>query len=161
MDAARDIRIADVGESLPTSLPSLAAQARSEGFRHLDRLLADWESGALRFDRPGEVLLAAHCGPDLAGIGGLTVEEELRNALRMRRLYVARSCRNRGIGRRLVESLLRQAPDGTVAITLNAGNPDAEAFWEKLGFTRHSGDGFTHLRHCGIANCSGTDRAKR
>jgi GNAT superfamily N-acetyltransferase len=144
VNAASGIRIEQVVGSLPPALTPLAAQARSEGFRHLDRLIADWEAGALRFDRPGEVLLAAYTGPDLVGVGGLTVEDSLPDAFRVRRVYVGPACRHRGVGRLLVETLLRRVP--TVAVTLNAGNTDAASFWEKLGFARHPGDGFTHIR---------------
>lgn len=147
MAAGSNMRIVPVADSLPAGLPALAAQARSEGLRHLDRLIADWASGALRFERPGEVLLAAYCGPDLVGMGGLTVEDSLRGAFRMRRLHVERSCRNRGVGRGLVETLLRRLPAEAVAVTVNVGNADAGTFWERIDFARHSGSGFTHIRY--------------
>lgn len=59
MHTKDDIRIVEVVGALPAGLASLAEQARREGHGHLDRLIADWNSGAMRFDRPGEALLVA------------------------------------------------------------------------------------------------------
>ena len=53
-------------------LDGLAAEARAEGLRFIDRMTAAWESGETRFSRHGELLLGAFdCGA-LVGIAGLT-----------------------------------------------------------------------------------------
>jgi hypothetical protein len=44
---------------------------------------------ATRFDRDSEALLAVRVGGTLAGIGGLTIDPFVSNALRMRRFYGA------------------------------------------------------------------------
>ena len=145
MRAKGDIRIIEVTDSLPAGLSSLAEQARDEGHRHLDRLIADWTSGALRFERPGEALLAAHIADELVGVGGLAVEPRLQSAFRMRRFYVLPSFRNRGIGGHLAQTLIQRAATSAEALTVNAGDEDAGRFWEMVGFARITGDGFTHI----------------
>ena len=144
MRAKGDIRIIEVTDSLPAGLSSLAEQARDEGHRHLDRLIADWTSGALRFERPGEALLAAHIADEFVGVGGLAVEPRLQSAFRMRRFYVLPSFRGQGIGGHLAQTLMRRAASAE-ALTVNAGDDDAGRFWEMLGFVRISGNGFTHI----------------
>jgi len=97
-----------IGE-LPPGFEALRTEAQAEGYRHLDRLAADWASGALRFDRPGEALHAGHLDNELAAVGGLTIDPAVPGALRMRRFYVRRQFRRGGIGRRLATALLEWA----------------------------------------------------
>jgi hypothetical protein len=79
------LRLVDVAEALPDDLEPLRVEALAGGFGHLERLAADWASGAVRFDRNGEVLIAARLDSTLAGIGGLTIDPAVHGALRMRR----------------------------------------------------------------------------
>ena len=130
------------GPDLPPELAGLAAEAAGEGVRIPARVLAEWAHG-VRFDRPGEKLMAGWSGPVLAGIGGLTRDPAWPDALRMRRFYVHPAFRRRGLGRALAVALLAEAPGRVV--TVNAGTPDAPAFWESLGFVRDKRDGHTHL----------------
>ena len=56
----------------------LAREARASGHVFLDRLIADWHSGANRFDKPGECLLGLFDGDRLVAIGGLNRDPYLR-----------------------------------------------------------------------------------
>jgi GNAT superfamily N-acetyltransferase len=96
-------------EELPAGFDALRAEARDEGYRFAERLAADWLSGTIRFDREGEGLLAARVNGVLAGIGGLTIEPVVPDALRMRRFYVRLAYRRSGIGRKLATALLERA----------------------------------------------------
>jgi GNAT superfamily N-acetyltransferase len=133
-----------VGE-LPTGFETLRAEARAEGHRNPDRLAADWASGAIRFDRLGEALLVAYVGDELAGVGGLTVDPAVAEALRMRRFYVRNQFRRCGIGRRLASALLERAVGDDRLITVNAATGSV-TFWEALGFVPDERDGHTHKR---------------
>jgi GNAT superfamily N-acetyltransferase len=136
------IRLERVVDALPARFEAMRIEARAEGFGMLDTLAAEWSSGAMRFDRPGEMLLAAHVDDALAGIGGLTQEPAIPGALRVRRFYVALTYRRHGVGRALADALLRQATAKTVTCNAAAGS---EAFWEALGFVPSRRDGRTHL----------------
>ena len=138
------MRLERVLTELPAGFDSLRAEARAEGYRHLDRLAEEWNSGKMRFDRDGEALFAARVGADLAGIGGLTIDPMLAGALRMRRFYVRKSFRRSGIGRAIAENLLAQAhaPDRPVTVNGGAGS---EPFWESLRFVADRNDGHTHV----------------
>src|SRR5438874_5887165 len=111
-----------ITKRLPTGFDRLQAEAHAEGFRSLDRLAADWAAGTMRFDRAGEVLLAARSNGELAGIGGLTIDPADPAALRMRRFYVGQRFRRCGVGRRLVAALLEEAVR-TVTVNAGAGSP--------------------------------------
>jgi len=136
------IRLEKVIDALPAGLEALRAEARGGGYKMLDTLAAEWESGATRFDRPGEALFAAYTDGVLSGIGGLTQEPTMAGALRMRRFYIALAHRRTGIGRALAEALLRQAGQHPVTCNAAAGS---ERFWEALGFVPDRRDGRTHL----------------
>jgi len=137
------IRLERVFDALPAGFDTLRSEARSGGFGMLDTLAAEWSSEAMRFERPGEMLLAAYVGDVFAGIGGLTQEPAIVDALRARRFYVALAYRRAGIGRALADALLRQAVART--ITCNAA-PGSEPFWQALGFAPDKCDGRTHIR---------------
>jgi GNAT superfamily N-acetyltransferase len=129
---------------LPAGFDALRAEAQGEGYRHLDRLAEEWNANRLRFDQDGEALFAAWVDADLAGIGGLTIDPVLPDALRMRRFYVAKSSRRTGIGRAIAKNLLAQPRASDRPVTVNAA-AGSESFWESLGFVRDPADGHTHV----------------
>jgi GNAT superfamily N-acetyltransferase len=114
------MQLLDVANELPAEFEVLRAEARAEGYRHLDRLADEWGSGAARFNREGEKLVAAVLDGELAGIGGLTLDPEQPGALRMRRFYVSKAFRRIGIGRALAENLLAHAYAVQRPVTVNA-----------------------------------------
>jgi GNAT superfamily N-acetyltransferase len=144
MKASDDpLELEPVLAALPAGFDALRADALAEGFRQVERLAADWEAGTTRFDRDGEALLAARLNGVLVGIGGLTIEPAVPDALRMRRFYVRPAFRRIGVGRRLVTALLAGA-GGDRSITVNAA-PTSIAFWESVGFNPDPRDGHTHI----------------
>jgi NTP pyrophosphatase (non-canonical NTP hydrolase)/GNAT superfamily N-acetyltransferase len=151
----RSLRLERVGEALPAEFEALRAEARAEGYRMLDRLAADWHSGELRFDRESEALFAAFAGDVLAGVGGLTREAAMPNALRMRRFYVRKAFRRSGVGRALATRLMATANGRAMTVNAAAGS---EQFWEAFGFAAVECDGYTHLLPAARPG-PGTDRA--
>ena len=138
------IRLLPVSVGLPVGFDDLREEAHTEGYRMLDRLAADWEAGMVRFDRPGERLLAAEGNGVLAAIGGLTLDPVVVGALRMRRFYVRRRFRRSGIGRYLAADLLDPPAKAGRLVTVNAAAGSAP-FWEALGFGRDEQSGHTHV----------------
>jgi len=119
------------------------AESRAEGYRSLERLAADWAASVTRFDRAGEALLAAYSNGVLAGIGGLTIDPVVPDALRMRRFYVRAGYRRSGIGRALATALLEHPRSAGRLVTVNAAT-GSTPFWESLGFAPDRRDGHTH-----------------
>ena len=137
-------RLERVVAALPPGFEGLRAEAEAEGHRHLGRLAADWESRAMRFDRPGEILLALYSDGVLAGIGGLTEDPALPGALRMRRFYIGKRLRRSGLGRQLAATLIETAQKAERPVTVNAAAGSAP-FWEALGFVADARAGRTHV----------------
>ena len=142
--AAASLHIEAVVENLPAGLEAMRAEALSEDHGFIERLAADWASGAARFDRGGEALLAATMNGALAGIGGITLDPFLPGCLRMRRFYVRPLHRRLGVARALAIRLLDQSAASGRPITVNASR-QSFAFWESLGFLPDARDGHTHF----------------
>ena len=138
--------------ALPAGFGDLAADAKAAGSRILDVLEQDWDSGAVRFDRPGEALFGAVNGDALLGILGVTCDPYMRDAavMRVRRLYVLRAARCSGLGRQLVEAAAAQARSAGAARLRVRAPASAFAFYERCGFLRLVGEGAaTHVLHLG------------
>ena len=131
-------------DELPAGFDALRAEAHAEGYRFVERLATDWMSGTIRFDRKGEALLAARVNGVLAGIGGLTIDPVVPQAMRMRRFYVRQAYRRGGIGSKLATALLERARGASRLVTVNAA-PASTAFWESLGFVPDAREGHTHV----------------
>ncbi len=144
-DNAMTIVLLPVLTELPTGFDTLRSDARSDGHTNMERLAADWASGANRFAGKGEALLAAFVAGELAGVGGMTIDPACPEALRLRRFYVRPKFRRLGVGRCLALALIDQAGFLTNRLVLNAETELATRFWEALGFVADRCDGHTHI----------------
>jgi len=122
--------------ALEPSVRALCAEGAVEGFGFPTRLLADWDSGHNRFDRPGEVLLGAYVDGNLAGVGGLNRDpyDSANRWGRIRHLYVGRAYRGRGIGSALLGALMEAAAGVFDAVRLRTDTAEAHAFYISRGF---------------------------
>jgi ribosomal protein S18 acetylase RimI-like enzyme len=136
--------------TLPTdALAPLLAESSAEGFRFVERLSREWQEDKRRFDRPGELLLAAYDGETIVAIGGLTPDpysDEPRLG-RLRHIYVRPDARRRGIGRRLVQTLEESAKQTYRALVLRTDTQGAALFYQTLGYAQlPPGGTATHRR---------------
>ncbi len=124
-------------------LEHLRAEAAREGFGAIERLFADFASGANRFDGPGEVLLAADIEGDAVAVAGLNVDPYEPSASRIRRLYVMAAHRRTGVGTALLAALTVTARAGC-RIRVRVPGASAAAFYEANGFVRVDSATATH-----------------
>jgi GNAT superfamily N-acetyltransferase len=134
----------------PAILAELAADAEADGWRMVSRLIAEWSDGSNRFAAPGErayVAISENGRP--VAVGGLNIDPFASDPTvgRIRRLYVARTQRRRGVASALMKTLSTDAADYFQMLHLRTHNPEASAFYESIGFTRVVGDpNCTHRR---------------
>jgi GNAT superfamily N-acetyltransferase len=133
-----------------TVLAELAADAEADGWRMVSRLMAEWADGSNRFAARGEraYVAVADNGRPVA-VGGLNIDPFANDPAvgRIRRLYVARTQRRRGVASALMKKLAADAADYFRILHLRTHNPQASAFYEAIGFTRVDGDAnCTHRR---------------
>ena len=139
IEALRELRARDFA--------GLLTDSEASGQTFVRRLVADWASGANRFDRPGEALFAATTGDGLVACCGLNVDPytEREGVGRVRHLYVHSAFRRLGIGERLVVQIIATAPARFDILRLRTGNPEAARLYERLGFRRADGADCSHV----------------
>jgi GNAT superfamily N-acetyltransferase len=125
---------------LPEGFAALRAEAEAEGHRHMSRLAQEMAGTPAIFT----ALLGAFEDGALVGVDGLTPEPADPSAQRMRRLFVTARARRRGVARTLAGALLQEALQHTRRVTVHAGDPEAERFWEALGYERVEGRAWSH-----------------
>jgi GNAT superfamily N-acetyltransferase len=129
---------------LPGQLDRLRAEALAEGFGHIETLFEQWQSQKVRFDRPGEILVGAFAGNELAAVGGITEDFMDPAWLRMRRFYVRLQFRRQGVGNAIAQHLLQLALPLDRRIALYTDTQQGAAFWEAQGFIRVDREKTTH-----------------
>ena len=130
----------------PGMLSDLVDEAERAGLRFPGRLVAEWASGANRFGRPGEALFVARAGSRVIGICGLNVDPftTAPRVGRVRHLYVLEAHRRNGVGRGLVEAVIRAARGVFDRLRLRTNNPAAARLYESIGFSRCAEADCTH-----------------
>ena len=128
-------------------LTALLAESEQQGFRFVRRLVEEWESGANRFDRPGEALFVARVGNDVVGVCGLNVDPYADDPKigRVRHLYVLVPHRRSGVGEQLVADVLEAARGRFERLHLRTTNAIAARLYERLGFRRTAARDHTHV----------------
>lgn len=131
-----EVTIRKIEELEPEEMAELVAESQQDGFDFVKRLLDEYTSGSNRFDKPGEVLFGAYDQNILVGIGGLNQDAGTasRDIGRVRRVYVTRQYRRFGIGRMLLENIIREARPHYQELVLRTNNPLADEFYRSLGF---------------------------
>ena len=133
---ADSIRICHLFE-LPPEVEALRFEAITQGFGFMDRLTADWVSGANTFSRRGECFLGAFVAEGLIGVGGLNVDPYLprTDVGRLRHVYVLDERRRQGSGRLLVARLLDEARRSFGKVRLRTDTERAASFYVRCGFS--------------------------
>jgi GNAT superfamily N-acetyltransferase len=130
------------------ALDEIRAEAADDGFRFIEKLMTEWESGANRFDQPGECFLGAFSGADLIGVGGLNRDPYAKGkaAGRIRHLYVRRAARGQGVGSALLRHLLDEAKVAFDLMRLRTDTRKAAAFYLSHGFLPVADEYASHVK---------------
>jgi GNAT superfamily N-acetyltransferase len=135
-------------KALPPQIIELRDEATNEGFRFIEKLITEWESGANRFDQPGECFLGAFTEADFIGVGGLNRDPYVGGGTtgRIRHLYVQRSARGQGVGSALLRRLLDQANAAFERVRLRTDTREAGAFYLSHGFLPVADETASHAK---------------
>jgi len=124
----------------------MLAESKMAGFRAIERLVTDWETGINRFDRPGEALFIARQGDRILGLCGLNRDPytDSNQIGRVRRLYVMQDNRRQGIGQIVVNRVIEVAKLSFDRLHVRTTNPIAAQFYQSLGFMPCHDESVTH-----------------
>jgi GNAT superfamily N-acetyltransferase len=133
--------------SLDERIIPLAADARSEGYGFVDRMIGAWHSGEDRFSRAGEALLMARADDEIVGVCGLNIDPYAHDPAtgRLRCLYVRPRFRCRGVADLLVSRLIAGSPQTFQRVRLRTYNPVAVRFYAARGFRACSEADASHV----------------
>jgi GNAT superfamily N-acetyltransferase len=122
---------------LPAELEQLVQSSLAEGSRFVEVIRNQWNSGVNRFAKPGEAFFVAHYRDSLAGVCGLNRDPHSADPAvgRLRRLFVSRPFRRRGIGRALVLHTLAFAREHFSLVRVRTDTPEADLFFRALDFS--------------------------
>jgi GNAT superfamily N-acetyltransferase len=129
-----------------SGIGKIVSASKAEGFRHIERLIEEWESGENRFSKPHEMLLAVKLGDDIVAIGGVNQEALLSTPSgRLRRFYVLSPFRRMGIGSMILKEIIRFSSGAFTHLTLYTDNPSAAHFYTCHGFIEVEREKISHI----------------
>ncbi|QOR68863.1 GNAT family N-acetyltransferase [Cytobacillus suaedae] len=135
----KDYEIRRINNLFEVEYLELVNESKAEGFRFLERLVSDYKAGTNTFSKPGEVLygLFSRAGL-LVAVGGLTIDPYAGDNKigRLRRFYVAKNERRKGLGRLLVNTILQEARSTFNVIVLYTDTEEASKFYGRIGFIK-------------------------
>jgi GNAT superfamily N-acetyltransferase len=120
---------------------SLVEESKEEGFRFLDRLVNKYKNGTNNFNKPSESLYGVFTNEGiLIGIGGLNVDPYIKGQKvgRVRRFYISKNFRRKGIGQFLLNKIVNEAKKNFDVLVLNTDTPQASQFYSSFGFLEKS-----------------------
>jgi ribosomal protein S18 acetylase RimI-like enzyme len=137
------VSIERVTQLEPSDLDELVIRSLEEGFKFVQRLRDEYESGVNRFDQPGEALLLARDATDVIAVIGLNIDPGGRpGVMRVRRFYVLPEYRSQGLGQKMLLEVIELAREAHAqSLELHTDNQNAARFYEPNGFqTLNSGN---------------------
>jgi GNAT superfamily N-acetyltransferase len=136
--------VVQIHEWPAAAIEGLLTESEQEGFRFVSRAKEEWLSRANTFSKEGEAFFAVFEKERLLAIGGVNYESARQG--RLRRFYVRREERRRGIGRLLMQHVLAFASRSYSRVGLRCGTDAADRFYRAVGFSRTNSDsGVTHV----------------
>lgn len=132
---------------LAEELAHLAAESKRDGFRFLQRLIEEYESGTNTFNQHGEALFGIYDDQQLIAIGGVNKDPfaSKEGAGRLRRFYVSSQYRRQGIGALLVKNVISHAQNHFYTLVLYTDTPEGDRFYRSLGFSKVESKTATHV----------------
>ncbi|WP_339308978.1 GNAT family N-acetyltransferase [Paenibacillus sp. FSL k6-2145] len=146
------MRIQEISVWNHDELVPVLAESSSEGFRHIERLIHEYETGINTFEQEDEALYECRMHNKVVGICGLNRDpySEMIDTGRIRRLYVMREFRRHGVGRRLMDAVIQKAENHYARLVLYTDQPVAGSFYHNLGFREvTSMEKITHVLELG------------
>lgn len=134
--------IQEVTDLVTADLNEILNESTERGFRHILRLIHDYNDGINRFQLDNEALFDCRIDHRVIGVCGLNQDpfSNKKDIGRIRRLYVLEEFRRHGVGRRLVEAVIHKARGHYSKLVLRTDNPRAGKFYIRLGFKEVQND---------------------
>jgi N-acetylglutamate synthase-like GNAT family acetyltransferase len=126
---------------LHLDIQHLVEESKEEGFQFLEKLVKEYKNGTNTFQKQGESLYGVFNHNNLlVAIGGLNIhpfsnEEKVG---RLRRFYISKYYRRRGLGRKLLTEIISEAKKHFTILVLYTNTEEASDFYLSCGFTKEN-----------------------
>ncbi|MFE6169578.1 GNAT family N-acetyltransferase [Viridibacillus arvi] len=131
--------IKQINNLLNFDIDSLVKQSKADGFRFVERLVNNYKNGSNTFNHIGEGLFGVFNEEGvLVAIGGLNKDpfSNEQSIGRLRRFYVCKAYRRKGIGSLLVKRIIDEAKKYYKIIVLHTDTEQADKFYSSIGFSK-------------------------
>ncbi|MFC9415029.1 GNAT family N-acetyltransferase [Bacillus mobilis] len=134
----KDIHIQQIEDLMIYEHDYLVQESKEEGFHFLIRLISEYENKINTFNKTGECLYGIFQGEKLIGIGGLNEDPYTENNKigRVRRFYIAKEYRRKGVGRLLLLRILSDAKKYFNTVVLHTDTEQGDKFYTSSGFVK-------------------------
>jgi len=134
-----DFKVKQLKSLFYIDITHLVKESKEEGFRFLERLVNDYENGTNKFNKPGESLYGLFNKEGvLIAIGGLNIDPFSNDEKvgRLRRFYVSKDYRRKGLGRLLLTQIINDAKHFYKVLVLHTDTEQGDKFYTSLGFSK-------------------------
>jgi len=131
---------------LPNDFSVLESESKRDGFRFLEKMRLEWDSGKDRFNKTGEALYGIFADGRLVAIGGVNLDPYATEPSigRVRHLYVLKEYRKQGLGATLVKKILENGSKYFSRVRLRTDTVAAAKFYENFGFETVTDESASH-----------------
>ena len=138
--------IFEIDELENYDIETVRYESDKEGYNHINRLTAEYNSGENRFDETGEKLVGFVLDDKVVAVCGLNIEPTNNKLGRIRRLYVLPEHRRHGIGTKLVKYLIKHAEQYFQSVVVNIGDLPVDDLYRPIGFMPiMNNESYTHI----------------
>ncbi|WP_243522499.1 GNAT family N-acetyltransferase [Bacillus pseudomycoides] len=116
----------------------LVEASEKEGYNFLIKLVNEYRNKTNTFNKNGEYLYGVFQGEVLIGIGGINQDPYTKAKAigRLRRFYISKECRRKGIGNLLLKRILSDAKEHFQIVVLYTDTKQASQFYISNGFMK-------------------------
>ncbi|WIL45125.1 GNAT family N-acetyltransferase [Bacillus bombysepticus] len=134
----KDIHIQQIEDLMIYEHDYLVQESKDEGFYFLIKLISEYENKINTFNKTGECLYGIFQGEKLIGIGGLNEDPyTINNKIgRIRRFYIAKKYRRKGLGRLLLVRIINDAKKHFNIVVLNTDTVQGDKFYTSSRFVK-------------------------
>ena len=136
-----EYEVKQIDDLFRIDMKRLMQQSKEEGFRFVERLVKEYESGTNTFNDCGEVLLGVFNEKgETVAIGGLNKDPfSIDPSIgRLRRFYVSNEYRRTGVGSLLVKRIMNEAKEYYKLLVLHTDTEQGADFYRSIGFLKGS-----------------------
>nr|WP_128854374.1 GNAT family N-acetyltransferase [Bacillus sp. CDB3] len=134
----KEIQMKKFKNVLKYEINHLVQESKEEGFNFLTKLVNEYETEINTFNKTGECLYGIFQEEMLIGIGGLNKDPYIEDNKigRLRRFYISKDYRRKGLGKLLLNRLLSHAEKYFQVVVLHTDTKKGDMFYTANGFMK-------------------------